>query len=172
MSQNLSEQEYPHVHFQEDSNELKSNEIVVKRKSGNKLEIQLGFLQINHVYEINVSMGRTLFPQNCEICNFTQLDDPVPNINCRVTNISENEEQTTIRLSIRFSAVKEKLAREKFSLVDTGDRGIRVDIEAVARVLGKGKGTPMLREGVTCVKTLTHLDTETETDWLDFNEEV
>ena len=44
--------------------------------------------------------------------------------------------------------------------MDSTDRsgGISLDLEVVARVLGKGKGTPMLRDGVKCVETLRHLD--------------
>ena len=47
--------------------------------------------------------------------------------------------------------------------------GISLDLEVVARVLGKGKGTPLLRDGVKCVETLSHLDTDTEaSDWQGF----
>ena len=79
-------------------------------------------------------------------------------------------DQTTVGLSLRFSAVKEKLARERLRLVDTElASGISLDLEVVARVLGKGKGTPMLRDGVKCVDTLSHLDTDTEaSDWQGF----
>lgn len=41
-SQELEDHDHPHVHFQEASDGVKSNDIVVKRKSENKLEIQLG----------------------------------------------------------------------------------------------------------------------------------
>ena len=41
-SQVLEDHDHPHVHFQEASDGVKSNDIVVKRKSENKLEIQLG----------------------------------------------------------------------------------------------------------------------------------
>ena len=48
--------------------------------------------------------------------------------------------------------------------------GISLDLEVVARVLGKGKGTPMLRDGVKCVQTLSNLDTDTEaSDWQGFD---
>ena len=76
-----------------------------------------------------------------------------------------------MELSLRFSAVKEKLTREKLSLVDSdsSDGGLRVDMELVARVLGKGKGTPMLRDGIRCIGTLAQLDSETEaSDWQGF----
>ena len=35
-------EDHPHVHFQEASDGVKTNEIVIKRKSENKLEVQLG----------------------------------------------------------------------------------------------------------------------------------
>ena len=45
----------------------------------------------------------------------------------------------------------------------------KLKIEMVARVLGKGKGTPMLRDGIKCVEVLQDLDTETEaSDWQGF----
>ena len=78
---------------------------------------------------------------------------------------------SNVELSLRFSAVKEKLTREKLSLVDSdsSDGGLSVDMELVARVLGKGKGTPMLRDGIRCIGTLAQLDSETEaSDWQGF----
>ena len=55
--------------------------------------------------------------------------------------------------------------------MDSTDRagGISLELEVVARVLGKGKGTPMLRDGVKSVETMRHLDTDTEaSDWQGF----
>ena len=42
MSQETEDHDHPHVHFQEASDGVKTNEIVIKKKSENKLEIQLG----------------------------------------------------------------------------------------------------------------------------------
>ena len=59
--------------------------------------------------------------------------------------------------------------REKFSLVNCEDKKIRYNIEMVARVLGRGKGTPMLRSGIKSIEILKDLDTETEaSDWQGF----
>ena len=76
-------------------------------------------------------------------------------------------------MKLRFSSIKEKLTREKFRMEMIGDGdengGPHLDFEVVARVLGKGKGTPMLRNGIKCLETLTDLDTETEaSDWQGF----
>merc|ERR1711884_219768 len=136
-----------HVHFDENNDGLKSNNAVVRKKGDRKIEVQLGFLQVHHTYEVTVVVDRTFFPTNCVPRNLVQKDDPVPNINCRVTGITDcSQAASNVELSLRFSAVKEKLTREKFSLVDSdsSDGGLRVDMELVARVLGKGKGTPMI----------------------------
>ena len=74
-----------------------------------------------------------------------------------------------VNLIIKFSAIKEKLSREKLSLIHNDGSGPNLDLEIVARILGKGKGTPMLRNGIKCLETLKDLDTETEaSDWQGF----
>ena len=83
--------------------------------------IFVGFLQINHVYEICVVLNRSFLPKDCEIkwvlgktscdylwtkfyfSNLRQLDEPVPNINCRVTKLLIREGvYTSVSQSIRF----------------------------------------------------------------------
>ena len=54
------------------------------------------------------------------------------------------DENESVSMRFYFKAVKEKLVREKISL-NCGNYQLKIEI--VARVLGKGKGTPMLREG-------------------------
>ena len=63
----MSSESSHHVHFDEFGDNLKSNEIFVKSKSDKKIEIQLGFLQVNHVYEVNVIIPRSFFPPNCDL---------------------------------------------------------------------------------------------------------
>ena len=53
-----------HVHFDESGENLKCDEILVKKKSETKIEIQLGFLQINHVYEAKVILLAELLQTN------------------------------------------------------------------------------------------------------------
>ena len=158
-----------HVHFEESNDGLKTNEIVIKKKSENKIEIQLGFLQVHHMYEVTLIFSRTIFPSYCDLKNFVQNDEPVPNINCRVISLLEMDLEN-VKMILQFSAVKEKLVREKFSLVaKDSDVEITLYLEVIARVLGKGKGTPMLRTGIKCVQVLRDLDTETEaSDWQGF----
>ena len=53
MSSNSQDQGAAHVHF-ETADQVKTNQVVIKQKQNNCLEIQLGFLQVNHMYEIQV----------------------------------------------------------------------------------------------------------------------
>ena len=56
------------------------------------------------------------------------------------------------------------------SLMNVLDQKLNVKIEVVARVLGKGKGTPMLRSGIKSIDTIRDIDTETEaSDWQGFD---
>ena len=77
-----------------------------------------------------------------------------------------SDESLSMRFYFKLKTVKEKLVREKISL---NCENCPLKIEMVARVLGKGKGTPMLRDGIKCVEVLNDLDTETEaSDWQGF----
>ena len=139
-------EEAHHVHFDEASDGIKNNDIVIKQKAAKKIEIQLGFLQIHHVYEVSFVMSRSVFV--ADVAGYEQEDEPVPNINCRMAGIEQEDDN--VRMVIKFKAVKEKLVREK--IVVTNCENDKVCLEFVARVLGKGKGTPMLRSGIKCVE--------------------
>ena len=65
VKQKMSASEQNHVHFDESTDVNHGNEIVVKTKGENKLEIQLGFLQVNHVYEVMLVLSRNNF-SNCQ----------------------------------------------------------------------------------------------------------
>ena len=95
-------------------------------------------------------------PRNC-----TRLTRPQPQ-----DQPDSGAESSSVSMRFYFKAVKEKLVREKITL-NCEDSELK--IEMVARVLGKGKGTPMLRDGIKCVEVLQDLDTETEaSDWQGF----
>jgi hypothetical protein len=107
-------------------------------------------------------MGNSGFVEN--VGGYEQEDDPVPNINCRMVRMKVIGDN--IEMVIKFKAFKEKLVREKIALKSGGDK---VSLEFVARELGKGKGTPMLRSGKKCVEVLTEPDETEASDWQGFN---
>ena len=158
------EQDTHHVHFQEASDGLKNNDIVIKPKGDQKLEIQLGFLQVHHVYEVSLRIPRTGGVAQDVTEDHEQVDDPVPNINCRVAEIEVTED--TVNMLIKFKAVKEKLVREKIKVRSLNNE---VSLEIIARVLGKGKGTPMLRSGIKCVHVQPDPEETEASDWQGFD---
>ena len=156
------EEESHHVHFQESTDGIKNNDIVIKHKGVKKMEIQLGFLQVHHVYEVILNMDKAAFAK--DVAGYEQVDEPVPNINCRVVKMEVIG--NTIEMVIKFKAVKEKLVREKIVINCDQDE---VSFEFVARVLGKGKGTPMLRSGIKCVEVQPDPDETEASDWQGFD---
>merc|ERR1711915_702815 len=96
-----------HVHFEEVDDNVKNNDIVVKFKREKHIEVQLGFLQVHHVYDI-------VFPLKLDyLVDYLQKDDPVPNLNCRIEKMEvvSNGAQVTIR----FKALKLNLFGRKLS---------------------------------------------------------
>ncbi len=71
---------------------------------------------------------------------------------------------------IEFIAHKEKLLKEKISLQGDNDNDDdQVSLVLKARVLGKGKGTPLLRNGIKCVEILPDPDeSDVNSDWQGF----
>ena len=55
-----------HVHF-EAADQVKSNQVVVKQKRKDCLEIQCGFLQVNHMYEIQVKAPSSILPNELRL---------------------------------------------------------------------------------------------------------
>ena len=71
---------------------LKENGIVVREKG--RMEVQLGFLQIHHMYEVAVVLTRATMPGELNL--YSQQDEPVPNINCRLKEAKEDGEQVRL----------------------------------------------------------------------------
>ena len=71
------------------------------------MEIQLGFIQIQHVYEVSLVMDKSGFVEH--VGDFEQEDEPVPYTNCRLDRMEVSEDR--IEMVIKFKAFKEKLVR-------------------------------------------------------------
>ena len=86
MSSDMPEREAAHVHF-EVADQVKTNQVVIKQKQKNCLEIQLGFLQIYHMYEILVKAPSSILQNELRLYFINILET--------ATNISP---LTTIRI--------------------------------------------------------------------------
>ncbi|PSN37833.1 UPF0687 protein, partial [Blattella germanica] len=153
------------VHFGEDADSFgKDNEIIIKGPDGRKVTAHLGFLQISHRYEISLTLQRALL-RISEESELRQGNMEIPNINCRFKNICN--EQKEIKLTVELLAYKEKLLKEELSL-EISSGGPDIILVIMARVLGRGKGTPLLKNGIKCVAV--ELEDESEaSDWQGFD---
>lgn len=114
--------------------------------------------------------------KGCDPIRLVADNNVAPNIHCKLAdNISEiskfidNElpenmpndtksersrngtHQKFYVIKVEYFAHKEKLLREELKLVNANNSEELLKLVVTARVLGKGKGTPMLRNGVHCL---------------------
>ena len=132
------------VHFPDaQMNAEHSGEIAVDVQSGGKADVQLGFLQFGRRYSISLKLPQYLGKQisNAEVN---------PNVKMvRHHTVSKNHLDGHT-LIIDFVTQNEGEVSEKLSLL--GDESEKPFVlHFTARVLGRGKGTPMLKQGIHCV---------------------
>ncbi|ELT87054.1 hypothetical protein CAPTEDRAFT_173440, partial [Capitella teleta] len=148
------------VHFPADQVQQHDSEIVVQTEAESTLGVHLGFLQIHHQYEIRFTIRDTFSEE--------LLYDPLNNLHVKICSVAPSEDGLGHELILDFSAYKEKLMKEEIVLTDATDPSKKLKLMLYARVLGKGKGTPALRNGIHC--TGINADYESEhSDWQGFD---
>lgn len=119
---------------------------------------------------IELRLPSDLFKCNTTVpINLVADNTTVPNIHCKLADqvnlISVNEngiEQTHkhhdktskckfYAINVEYFAYKEKLLREELKLINVNNSVELLKLVMTSRVLGKGKGTPMLRNGIHCI---------------------
>lgn len=165
--------QHHHVQFNCDSEEGdnfgKDNEIIVNglQVDGNtaKLDIHLGFLQINHRYEIIVNLPKDVISGHAS--SKIEPAETLSSLHCRLVATSEDENNGGTVITVEFFAHKEKLLKEELtlSLPDPSHTTLRLVFHA--RVLGRGKGTPLLKNGVRCIGVVEDEESEAS-DWQGF----
>ncbi|XP_011290498.1 adipose-secreted signaling protein isoform X1 [Musca domestica] len=143
-----------HVHFDVTSlkDDFENDSCVTYQRAGDTIIVSLGFLQINHRYTIDLKLPCNLFG-DVSSTQFKPDVTTVPNLHCRITEFSgvKHDEHDCYEMKIEFFAYKEKLMRETLHIVNSNDDKEVLKLVIAARVLGKGKGTPMLRTGIHCI---------------------
>lgn len=142
-----------HVHFdtiKDDFESDHSNPVIQKGQQG-KINVHLGFLQVKHRYRVELNIPVEILQEFKEADHklALQVDEAdVPNINCKLLSFKGDvtEQSQFYEAEIEFFAHKEKLLKEELKLVTS--EGKSVKFVFTARVLGRGKGTPMLKSGV------------------------
>jgi hypothetical protein len=92
-------------------------------------------------------------------------ENVVPNIHVKFLGIKEIEKD--YELIIEFFAHKEKLLKEEITVINLDNKEEKQKIIFHARVLGRGKGTPMLRNGIHCIEVIDDEESEAS-DWQGF----
>lgn len=144
-----------HVHF--DAKEVSTHESQIGIVNENGVDqVHLGFLQIRHVYDITFNLTHNLGKD----ITF----DPLENLKVKVKETTPIEDGH--QLLIEFSAQKEKLMKETITLRSAIDINNVHLLTFQARVLGKHKGTPSLRNGIHCIRV--EPDDDENSDWQGF----
>lgn len=148
----------------------KDNNVIIQKVGNDNLAVHLGFLQMGHRYHISIYL-------TTEMCPCGPLLSPSPgeaslsqyfNPNCHLLAMNQCDDGRW-QLKVEYFAHKEKLMREDLFLFSTDENhNINLKLTFHARVLGKGKGTPLLRNGIHSIGF--ELEDEGETsDWQGFD---
>jgi len=152
-----------HVTFEEEQNSFeKSSSIVIKKISERELEVHLGFLKVNNTYEILVPF---------------HIPDHIPNNNDWISDESLLSPYSSLKkyeqvgecgnLVFDFKAGKPKLMKDTLKLRSASEPQMCLELRLIARVLAKGQGTPMLKDGIHNIAV--EMDEESEaSDWQGF----
>ncbi|XP_030385379.1 UPF0687 protein C20orf27 homolog [Scaptodrosophila lebanonensis] len=163
-----------HVHFDTTTlkDDFESDNCVTYQRSGDTIIVSLGFLQINHRYLIDLKLPASLFGDVGTSSNkFLPHVDATPNLHCRITEFSgsKHDEHDFYEMNIEFFAYKEKLLRETLHIVNSKNSKEVFQLIIAARVLGRGKGTPMLRTGIHCIGVEKDDDESEASDFAGFD---
>eukprot|EP00794_Sanderia_malayensis_P005330 gene5330-5999_t len=143
------------VHF---SNDVQMNtEINVVKKSNENVDIHLGFLMEAHTYEVEFVIP-TVGQKNW---TSPQLENPDIQIQ-KIQTIGEDL-QIAMEVKCRFEG---KLKRV-LTIQNVDDKEKALKIHIFARIMGKHKGTAMLKNGIKCI----HIQDDTlsdNSDWQGF----
>lgn len=115
------------------------------------MNVHLGFLQVKHRYRIELSIPAEFLVDVIDASHKLVLkadEAAVPNIHCKLLSFKGDttEQSQFYEAEVEFFAHKEKLLKEELKLLTSDEKPLKFVFSA--RVLGRGKGTPMLKNGV------------------------
>ena len=149
-----------HIKFASDVN-LEPGHIHVEVTAGNTSESHIGLLVVHHTYEADIPIKHDVGPDVVAV-------HPQHNfyVTCVEASPTERTEDglflTTVK--VRVKTIKEGSISEKIDIVSETDDSKWVKISVTAKVLAKGQGTPLLKDGV---KMISH-EYQDESDFSDW----
>ncbi|XP_017753813.1 PREDICTED: UPF0687 protein C20orf27 isoform X2 [Eufriesea mexicana] len=137
-----------HVHFSGGSGLGKDNNIMIQPQRHGQIDAHLGFLQLYHRYHVEFSIPWNLCVHRDRKSSAPAIISGSHNTNCHIIDLIHEKEG--LRLKIELFAHKEKILKEEVQIMCCKG-GTSLKIQLNARVLGKGKGTPLLRNGIRSI---------------------
>lgn len=169
-----------HVHFDDSialNDEFETENSVTYRKSGDAtIIVHLGFLQHHHRYLIDMRLpakwlkvaegagdaageqlrlvpdGKYATNVHCKLVGFhLDGDDAVQPADAAASAPASSVRQQYCNFKVEYFAHDEPLLKEELKMVNSQNDQDVLKFVITARVLGRGKGTPMLRTGIHCI---------------------
>jgi hypothetical protein len=141
------------VHFDAITDDFESEHShpVIRKGAHGVINVHLGFLQVKHRYRVELSIPLDVLASHSRESHALLLkveDNAVPNIHCKLLSFKgrPTEQSQFYEAEFEFFAHKEKLLKEELKLVTCEEGAVKFLFHA--RVLGRGKGTPMLKDGI------------------------
>jgi len=145
--------------------------IVVRDMGQNLYAVSLGFLKHNHKYKISFHVEDPFLG-----CDFDY--DPLQSLYVHVDNVEVcgSDSANGHKFIMTLTASKEKLMRETLAFAVVAPKHVLatfqcepvLKLQLNARVLGRDKGTPALKEGIRSVGVDLDDDSE-QSDWQGFD---
>lgn len=90
---------------------------------------------------------------HCKLADRISIDENGVDQSHNVHSKNQKNDKTTkfYVIKVEYFAYKEKLLREELKLINEHNSVELLKLVLTSRVLGKGKGTPMLRNGIHCI---------------------
>ncbi|XP_070539800.1 adipose-secreted signaling protein-like isoform X2 [Ptychodera flava] len=146
------------VKFPEDVHEP---DIIVEKETDSSISVNLGFLQKDHRYEIS-------FTIEDDVRGEVKMS-PEEHFWIKVIGAYPTQNENGHDVILELIARKDGVMSEEFNLVNTTDENQSVKVVLHARVLGRHKGTPLLKEGIHCIGMEAPEDESEASDWAGFD---
>lgn len=154
-----------HVHFNAVNLSDFESESCVTYHSLNhdSIVVNLGFLQIGHKYTVDLKLPWVLFRENGASPHQYIPSATNPQFKCCIKEFSafKHDEHDIYKMKIEFLAYEENFLREVLYLNNRIESNDFLKVVLTAKVLGRGKGTPMLRNGISCIGIETDVESDT-----------
>ena len=129
--------------------------------TGNTSESHVGLLVVHHTYEAEIPIKHDLGPDVVAVN--PQHNFYVTCVEALPTERTEDDAfSTTVKVKVK--TIKEGSISEKIELISETDDSKWVKVSVTAKVLAKGQGTPLLKDGV---KMISH-EYQDESDFSDW----